>query len=124
MGNQALSRETSYVSSLASSMSLAMEEFYSNLRSVGVSAVSGQGCADFERALQEAADEFHSSYVPLLMEQRREIEEKRQRQVDEQIRDFERGLDRAAAKKRNRASAAGAEMDDAGDDTLEGLDAE
>lgn len=121
---QALSRETSYVASLARSMSLAMEEFYRNLRSVGVSAVTGQGCADFEKSLQEAADEFHSSYVPLLLEQRREIEEKRQRQVEDQIRDFERGLDRAAAKKRTRASAAGAEVDDDGEDPLEGLDAE
>ena len=41
----------------ARSMSLAMEEFYKNLRSVGVSAVTGQGCADFEEALAEAAEE-------------------------------------------------------------------
>merc|ERR1719174_1463046 len=44
---EALSKETSYVASLARSMSLVMEEFYANLRSVGVSAVTGQGCDDF-----------------------------------------------------------------------------
>eukprot|EP00929_Paragymnodinium_shiwhaense_P006714 TRINITY_DN110688_c0_g1_i1.p1 TRINITY_DN110688_c0_g1~~TRINITY_DN110688_c0_g1_i1.p1 ORF type:complete len:366 (+),score=67.10 TRINITY_DN110688_c0_g1_i1:186-1283(+) len=96
---EALSKETSYVASLAKSMSLAMEEFYSQLRSVGVSAVTGQGCSDFEKALLEAREEFHTSYVPFLMEQRREIEEKRKRAVEEQIKDFRRGLDKAKAKR-------------------------
>mmetsp|Transcript_22471 Transcript_22471/g.46611 ORF Transcript_22471/g.46611 Transcript_22471/m.46611 type:complete len:348 (+) Transcript_22471:48-1091(+) len=92
---EALTKETSYVASLARSMSLAMEEFYRNLRSVGVSAVTGQGCADFEKALAEAGAEFHSTYVPFLEEQRRDIEEKRQKQVEEQIKSFERGMNRA-----------------------------
>merc|ERR1712176_1325418 len=85
---EALAKETSYVASLARSMSLAMEEFYSNIRSVGVSAVSGQGCADFEHALACAAEEFHTSYVPFLLEQRQDIERRRQRAVEEQIKDF------------------------------------
>mmetsp|Transcript_129671 Transcript_129671/g.403272 ORF Transcript_129671/g.403272 Transcript_129671/m.403272 type:complete len:350 (+) Transcript_129671:151-1200(+) len=91
----ALSKETSYVASLARSMSLAMEEFYRNLRSVGVSAITGQGCASYEEALTEAAAEFHSSYVPFLLEQRRDIEERRQQQIEEQIKSFERGMNRA-----------------------------
>mmetsp|Transcript_11155 Transcript_11155/g.24959 ORF Transcript_11155/g.24959 Transcript_11155/m.24959 type:complete len:362 (+) Transcript_11155:3-1088(+) len=107
---QALSRETSYVASLSRSMSLAMEEFYRNIRSVGVSAVTGQGCADFERALEEAREEFRTVYVPYLEEQRREIEEKRQRVIEEQLRDFERGLNRA---KRGR-----------GEDTIDEVEAE
>jgi len=111
----ALQKETSYVSSLARSMSLAMDEFYNNLRSVGVSAVTGQGCDDFDKALREASEEFHNSYVPLLLEQRREIEERRQRQIDDQIKDFERGLDRAASRKRRSAG------DDEG---MEGLEAD
>merc|ERR1711874_171308 len=94
-------------------MSLAMEEFYRNLRSVGVSAVTGQGCDDFDKALREASEEFHNSYVPLLLEQRREIEEKRQRQIEDQIKDFERGLDRAAARKRRSAGD---------DEEMEGLE--
>jgi len=89
---QALNRETSYVASLAKSMSLAMEEFYRNLRTVGVSAVTGQGCADFEKAVLEAAQEFHAIYVPFLLEQRRDIEEKRRQAVEDQIKTFEAGL--------------------------------
>merc|ERR1719343_978161 len=101
---QALTRETSYVASLAKSMSLAMEEFYSNLRSVGVSAVTGQGCADFERAVASAAEEFHTSYVPFLLEQRQDIEQQRQRAMEEQLKDFREGLDRA---KRRREETGG-----------------
>ncbi|CAE6927733.1 QQT2 [Symbiodinium sp. CCMP2592] len=91
----ALSRETSYVASLARSMSLAMEEFYSNLRSVGVSAVTGAGCEDFEKAMVDACKEFEESYVPFLLEQRRDLEAKRRAAVEEQVKSFERGLDRA-----------------------------
>merc|ERR1712232_532632 len=89
---EALTRETTYVASLARSMSLVMEEFYKNLRSVGVSAVTGQGCADFQRALAESCEEFHESYVPFLLEQKREIEEHRRQVVEEQVRQFEQGL--------------------------------
>lgn len=109
---EALSRETSYVASLSRSMSLAMEEFYKNLRHCGVSAVTGQGCEDFEKCVREAAEEFQDSYVPFLLEQRREMEVRRQRQIDDQVKDFERGLDRA--KKRNRDTGV--------DDSLEGIE--
>jgi hypothetical protein len=110
--SEALSRETSYVASLARSMSLAMEEFYRNLRTVGVSAVTGQGCADFIQALTGASEEFHTSYVPFLLEQRRDMEEKRQRKINEQLQEFERGLDKAGAAKRGRSELQGDGDDD------------
>mmetsp|Transcript_61002 Transcript_61002/g.137626 ORF Transcript_61002/g.137626 Transcript_61002/m.137626 type:complete len:346 (-) Transcript_61002:32-1069(-) len=103
---EALDRETSYVANLSRSMSLAMEEFYSNLRHVGVSAVTGQGCAEFEQALAEAAQEFHTSYVPYLLEQKRDMEEKRKRAVEEQLRKFDRdrlGMKRTRAEDEDEA---------------------
>jgi len=98
----ALSRESSYVASLARSMSLAMEEFYQNIRTVGVSAVTGMGCEDWEAALAEVAQEFHTSYVPFLEEQRRDIEERRQRAIEEQVRAMEESTLRHQAAKRRR----------------------
>jgi len=114
---QALTRETSYVASLARSMSLAMEEFYKNLRSVGVSAVTGQGCGDFEAALLEAAEEFRTVYVPFLLEQRRDMEEKRQQKIQEQLAEFERGLEKGKQKR-------GREADDDDDEPLSALEAD
>merc|ERR1712029_673937 len=59
---EALQAEKSYVSNLAQSMSLALDEFYKDLRSVGVSAITGQGMDDFVDALVEATEEYESDY--------------------------------------------------------------
>ena len=72
-------------------------------RSVGVSAVTGAGCEDFEKAMVDACkelyftsafhcgfeircshQEFEESYVPFLLEQRRDLEAKRRAAVEEQ----------------------------------------
>merc|ERR1712004_216804 len=59
---EALQTETSYVGNLAQSMSLALDEFYANLRSVGVSAMTGHGMDDFADALVGATEEYESDY--------------------------------------------------------------
>eukprot|EP00405_Crypthecodinium_cohnii_P037213 CAMPEP_0206547376 /NCGR_PEP_ID=MMETSP0325_2-20121206/13259_1 /ASSEMBLY_ACC=CAM_ASM_000347 /TAXON_ID=2866 /ORGANISM="Crypthecodinium cohnii, Strain Seligo" /LENGTH=490 /DNA_ID=CAMNT_0054046669 /DNA_START=22 /DNA_END=1496 /DNA_ORIENTATION=- len=122
----ALSRESSYVASLAKSMSLAMEEFYQNIRSVGVSAVTGQGCEDFEKAVAEAAAEFHEQYVPFLLEQRRDIEEKRQRAIEEQVQAFEKSTARTKPQKRMREArlGQGGGGDDDDDEDMDDLQAD
>jgi hypothetical protein len=47
-------------------MSLVLEEFYNNLRCVGVSAVSGAGMTEFFKEVQEAAKEYNQFYKPEL----------------------------------------------------------
>jgi hypothetical protein len=62
----ALQSDESYMSTLTRSMSLMLDEFYRNLRCVGVSAVSGAGMDAFFGAVDEARDEYFSVYRPTL----------------------------------------------------------
>jgi 50S ribosomal subunit-associated GTPase HflX len=48
----------SYMSSLTHSMAMVMDEFYSTLNAVGVSAVTGQGCDELFSAIDAAGEEF------------------------------------------------------------------
>merc|ERR1719228_466307 len=61
---EALAGETSYVSNLAQSMSLALDEFYSTLRAVGVSAMTGEGVENFVKAIREGREEYNTEYRP------------------------------------------------------------
>jgi hypothetical protein len=54
------------MSSLNSSMATVLEEFYANLRAVGVSAHTGKGMPEFLAAVDSAVDEYNAEYKPLL----------------------------------------------------------
>ena len=71
----ALAGETSYVSNLAQSMSLGLEEFYSQLRAVGVSAMTGEGVENFLAAVRDGRREYSVEYRPEYERLRREREE-------------------------------------------------
>ena len=71
----ALAGETSYVSNLAQSMSLGLEEFYSQLRAVGVSAMTGEGVENFLAAVRDGRREYDTEYRPEYDRLRREREE-------------------------------------------------
>jgi len=60
----ALSGETSYVSNLAQSMSLALDDFYSNLNCAGVSAMTGQGLQQFMEAVEKSRIQYLEEYKP------------------------------------------------------------
>ena len=61
---EALSQDTSYMSSLTRSMSLVLDEFYQNLRTAGVSSMTGEGIEDFFKAVNEAVLEYQTQYKP------------------------------------------------------------
>lgn len=62
----ALDSDHSYTSTLTRSLSLSLEEFYKNLRSVGVSAVSGTGMDAFFKAIDASAEEYMETYKYML----------------------------------------------------------
>ena len=61
---EALSQDTTYMSSLTRSMSLVLDEFYQNLRTVGVSSMTGAGLDEFLKAVDDAVVEFETQYKP------------------------------------------------------------
>ncbi|KAG5183838.1 hypothetical protein JKP88DRAFT_208476 [Tribonema minus] len=56
--------DESYMGSLNRSLSLVLDEFYSTLKHVGVSAATGEGIDQLFQSLDAAGDEFIRDYLP------------------------------------------------------------
>ncbi|WOL08396.1 GPN-loop GTPase 1 [Canna indica] len=85
----ALDTDSSYASTLSRSLSLALDEFYKNMRSVGVSAVSGAGMEAFFGAIEASANEYMENYKADLDKRRAEkerLEQDRRRENMEKLR--------------------------------------
>ncbi|CAI9302507.1 unnamed protein product [Lactuca saligna] len=90
----ALDSDHSYPSTLTRSLSLALEEFYKNLKAVGVSAVTGAGMDAFFKAIQSSADEYMETYKADLdkrkVEKERLEEERRKENMEKLRKDMEK----------------------------------
>lgn len=75
--------ESGYMASLSRALCLAMEEFYNQLRSAGVSSLTGTGMNELMIKVSEAVEEYHQSYVPYLEHQRAEVAKKREAMADQ-----------------------------------------
>ncbi|KAF9155259.1 hypothetical protein BGX21_004569 [Mortierella sp. AD011] len=82
---EALQKDKTYMSSLMNSMSLVLDEFYSHLKVVGVSAVTGAGMDDFLNAVDEAVVEYDQEYKPELERVLEERRKKKEADKEEQM---------------------------------------
>ncbi|KAK8861751.1 hypothetical protein IAR55_002574 [Kwoniella newhampshirensis] len=84
--------EGSYVNSLMGSMCLVLEEFYNNLRAVGVSAMTGEGMKAFFDAVEEGRKEYEADYKPeldrLAAERAAQTEADKKAQLERLMRDM------------------------------------
>lgn len=69
--------ESGYMATLSRSLCLAMEEFYNQLRSCGVSSLTGAGMPEFMDNIALGVKEYTEAYVPYLEHQRSEMKKKR-----------------------------------------------
>ncbi|KAF7792015.1 hypothetical protein EIP86_003042 [Pleurotus ostreatoroseus] len=67
--------EPTYMNSLMNSMSLVLDEFYKQLKAVGVSSVTGAGVQEFFDAVDASRTEYERDYLPEL-KRAREAREK------------------------------------------------
>lgn len=92
---EALESDESYVSNLTRSMSLVLDEFYNNLRAVGISSLVGFGMEEFFRYVDDAVKEYETVYKPeyeKMIQKKKEIEQaKMQKEINKLRKDMGKG---------------------------------
>merc|ERR1711911_485594 len=84
-----IANHSSCSENLARSLSLQLDESYKDLRSVGVSAVTGEGFDDFLTAVDTAVLEYENDYLPEL-ERLRDLRQKaKQEEKSRQKKEFD-----------------------------------
>jgi len=91
--DQALVDESSFATSFARSMALALDEFYRHITSVEVSAMTGEGFTELLEAIDHARDEYNLHYKPILESRTKQREQEKSQQEQEQLSKFRSELD-------------------------------
>lgn len=114
-GGASMGGGSGYMGSLLNSMSLVLEEFYSHLSVVGVSAMTGAGINEFFEAVSEKAEEFNRDYKPELERKRKQRDdekaENRQKELGKLMKDMAVGDSTSKDAKAREAFAAKDDMD-------------
>jgi GPN-loop GTPase len=105
---EALQAEKTFRTTLTRSLAFVMDEFYKNIKTCGVSSVTGIGIDDFFAKLDECAGEYERDYRPFLQERLRErneqietLKETRLKQAQEQMRKPDVVVDATAEDREN-----------------------
>jgi GTPase SAR1 family protein len=83
---------TGYMSSLVDSMALALEEFYTGLNVVSVSALKGTGMDELFEAVKEKVVEFEQGYQPELDRRRAQRDEDKKKQREKELEKMMKGM--------------------------------
>jgi len=89
---QSNDESTGYYGSLTRSLSLVLDEFYSNLHTVGVSAATGDGIGDFWNVVDKAAKEFEVDYLEDIKNRMNERAAKTQAMANKSMERLQRDL--------------------------------
>ena len=107
--------ESGYMASLSRALCLSMEEFYRQLRTSGVSSLTGDGMELFQSCVDEAVKEYHEAYVPYLERQRELYAKRKEEMAEKQLKEMMNNGAMSAMKK----AAPVTEDDDDEDDAEE-----
>lgn len=83
--------ESGYMASLSRALCLSMEEFYRQLRTCGVSSITGEGMDELQSKIEVAVVEYHESYVPYLRHQRQMFEKRKDQMAEKQLKELKSG---------------------------------
>mmetsp|Transcript_14740 Transcript_14740/g.48342 ORF Transcript_14740/g.48342 Transcript_14740/m.48342 type:complete len:346 (+) Transcript_14740:3-1040(+) len=91
----ALDQSPSYGADLSRSLSLVLEDFYTGMRAVGVSAMTGEGVEEFFEAVGAAVTEYNTEFLPDLQQRREQKAAEEQKHKEAQAAKLKRDLDEA-----------------------------
>ena len=84
----AMKENRTYMSTLIKSLGNVLDAFYKNIKTVGVSAVTGQGMNGLFKQIEKCKQQYYTEYKPMLikkMEQRKQREEEEKKKQMEKI---------------------------------------
>ena len=111
--------ESGYMASLSRALCLSMEEFYRQLRTSGVSSLTGDGMDMFQSCIEEAVKEYHEAYLPYIERQRELYAKRKEEMAERQLREM---MNNGAANAMKQASSMPQEANDEDEDDAEELE--
>jgi len=101
----AVNAEDSYISNLSRSLSLVLDDFYTDLRAVGFSSVTGEGLDELLKTIGEARKEYYEEFLPDLKRKKEKALARREREAQKQIDKLKQDLTPTASRFSSRSTS-------------------